>query len=382
MENNPAAGKIYYSKPSITEKEIEYVSDAVRSMSGEKRYEYIDKFENRFREYLGSKFSMATSSCTGAINIALATIGLKQGDEVILADINWIATASPILYFGARPIFVDISPESWCINPKKIEEAITPRTKVIIATHLYGNLAEMDEIMEIARRHNLVVIEDAAEALGSEYGGKKAGSIGDFGVFSFHATKMCTCGEGGMLVTNNEEFSKKARILNDHGRDPKIKKLLFPSIIGYKYKMSSMQAACGLAQLERINELLGKKIEIFQKYKKNLSELPLTMNPQPEHTKNSFWMPTVVFNKSLGISSEELINLFQENRIDARPFFYPLSSLPMFKEMNGNKISHDISSRAINLPSYHDITDEQIEFVCDILKIFLKKGSKVKKTRV
>lgn len=368
--------RIYYSKPSITEREVKYVEDSVRAISGEKRYWYIDEFEKRFQEYLGSKFSMATSSCTGAIVLALAAIGLKPNDEVILADINWIASAVPITYFGAKPVFVDILPDSWCINPEKIEGAITPKTKVIIATHLYGNLAEMDKIMEIARRHNLIVIEDAAEALGSEYKGKRTGSIGDFGVFSFHATKMVTCGEGGMLVTNNEEFSKKARILNDHGRNPEIKKLLFPDRIGYKYKMSNMQAALGLAQLERINELLDKKIKIFHEYKKNLSGLPIEMNPQPEYTKNSFWMPTIVFDKSTGIQSEELINLFQENNIDARPFFYPLSSLPMFREKKENILSYDISSRAINLPSYHDLTNEQIKYVCDLLKNFLKKKEK------
>jgi len=368
--------KIYYSKPSIKENEVKYVEDSVRALSGLKRYEYIDKFEAKFREYLGSRFSMATSSCTGAINLALATIGLKPKDEVILADINWIASAEPITYFGAKPIFVDIRPDSWCINPEKIEKAITPRTRAIIATHLYGNLAEMDRIMEIARRHNLIVIEDAAEALGSEYKGKKAGSIGDFGVFSFHATKMVTCGEGGMLVTNNEEFSRRARILNDQGRNPEIKKLLFSDRIGYKYKMSNMQGALGLAQLERINELLARKIEIFHEYKRNLSGLPIEMNPQPEYVKNCFWMPTVVFNKSLNIHSEELIKLFQENNIDARPFFYPLSSLPMFRVRKENIVSYDVSSRAINLPSYHDLPSEQIKYVCDLLKDFLKNKEK------
>lgn len=371
--------KIYYSKPSVTEKEVKYVEDAVRAIDGERRYWYIDQFEAKFREYLGSGFSLATSSCTGAIILALATIGIKPNDEVILADINWIASAAPITYFGAKPVFIDIMPDSWCINPEKIEEAITPKTKVIIATHLYGNLAEMDRIIEIARKHGLFVIEDAAEALGSEYRGKKAGSIGDFGVFSFHATKMVTCGEGGMLVTNNEEFAKKARILNDHGRNPEIKKLLFPDRIGYKHKMSNMQAALGLAQLERVDELLSRKIKIFQEYKKNLSNLPLKINPEPENTKNSFWMPTVVFDKSLNVHSDELISLFQKNGIDARPFFYPLSSLPMFKEKRENTVSYDIASRAINLPSYHDLSEEQIDYVCNLLRDFLRnremKGS-------
>ncbi|MCS6821115.1 MAG: DegT/DnrJ/EryC1/StrS family aminotransferase, partial [Microscillaceae bacterium] len=211
--------KIPINKPSITKLEISYVHDAIANGWGEKCYDYIYKFENKFASYQQTKYAHATSSCTGAIHLALMAMGVKAGDEVIVPEITWIATAEPILYIGAKPIFVDVLPDTWCIDPQKIEQAITKKTRAIIVVHVYGNVCEMDEIMAIAQKHGLVVLEDAAEGLGSEYKGKKCGSIGDVGVFSFHGTKTMTTGEGGMLVTNNEVIYEKAKVLNDHGRN-------------------------------------------------------------------------------------------------------------------------------------------------------------------
>jgi len=365
--------KIPMARPSITEKEIDYVNDAIRTGWGETCYDYIKKFEDKFKEYIGSKFSLATSSCTGAINLAFATIGLKPGDEVIVSEISWITAVTPITYFGAKPVFVDILKDSWCIDPKKIEEAITDKTKAIMPTNIYGNLAEMDEIMKIAKKHNLYVIEDSAEALGSEYKGKKVGSIGNMGVFSFHGAKTCTTGEGGMLVTDDEELFKKAQTLNNGGR--KVDgKMFYAEIIGYKYKMSNFQAALGLAQIERVKELVERKRQIFYEYQKNLSNLPISMNPEPSYTKNSFWLPTVIFDKSLNINRDELMKFFKEKNVDIRPFFYPTSSMPMFMPNKNNKVAYDIYLRGINLPSYHNITSEEIKFVCDGLRGFLNEN--------
>ena len=251
--------KIAINKPSITELEIGYVNDAIRNGWGSKCYDYIYRFEKQFAQYLGSKFSLATSSCTGAIHLALMSLGIKAGDEVIAPDITWIASIEPILYIGAKPILVDVLPDTWCIDPEKVEAAITKKTKAIIVVHLYGNVVEMDEIMAIAKRHNLPVIEDAAEGLGSEYKGMKTGSIGDIGVFSFHGTKTISTGEGGILVTNREEVFQRAKILNDHGRDPRIGKTFWMAEYGYKYKMSNLQAAMGCAQIERADDLINKK---------------------------------------------------------------------------------------------------------------------------
>ena len=184
---------------------------------------------------------------------------IRNDDEIILADINWIASAAPITYLGAKPIFVDVLEDTWCIDPSKIEAAITPKTKAIIAVHLYGNLCNMDEIMHIAKKYNLFVIEDAAEAIGSIYKGKRAGAIGDFGVFSFHGTKTITTGEGGMFVTNNKSLYEKVNILNSHGRNPKNQKKFWAETIGFKYKNSNIQAAIGCAQMGRIDGLHNKK---------------------------------------------------------------------------------------------------------------------------
>lgn len=363
--------KIYYTKPSITDLEVQYATDAAKNGWGEQCYDYIYKFENLFKEHLGVNHAIATSSCTGALHMGLSALGIKYGDEVILADINWIASAAPITYLGAKPVFVDILADTWCIDPSKIEAAITPKTKAIIAVHLYGNLCDMDAIMAIGKKHGLYVIEDAAEAIGSVYKGKKAGSIGDFGVFSFHGTKTITTGEGGIFVTNNPDLHEKVSILNSHGRNPKNPKQFWAETIGFKYKISNIQAAIGCAQMERINELINKKREIFFEYYKLLSPVDgLSMNPIPteDNTQYGYWMPTIVFDKKIALDRDKLLTLFKEHNIDGRVFFYPLSSLPMFQEKRDNNVSYDIFERAINLPSYHDIDIEDIKNINKLIK--------------
>ena len=365
--------KIPINKPSITELEISYVNDAIANGWGEKCYDYIHRFEKDFAQYQGTNHALATSSCTGAIHLALMALGVKADDEVIIPEITWIASAEPILYIGAKPVFVDVLEDTWCLDPQKVEEAITPKTKAIIVVHIYGNLCNMNEIMAIAKKHNLVVLEDAAEALGSEYYGKKAGSIADAGVFSFHGTKTMTTGEGGILVTNNEAVYEKAKILNDHGRNAKDpeNKMFWMRNYGYKYKISNLQAALGCAQISRIEELVNKKREIFNWYKELLKDIPCQLNPEYENTKNSYWLPTVVFDKSLNFDRNAFFELCKENGIDSRPFFFPLSSLPMFEDRKGNIVSYDIFERGINLPSYHDLLEEEALIVVNIIKKFV-----------
>lgn len=366
--------KIPISKPSITAKEIAYVNDAATNGWGPNCYDYLVKFQKEFASYIDSDFSIATSSCTGAIHLAFLAIGLKKGDEVICPDITWIASVSPITYIGAEPVFVDIEQDSWCIDPKKIEEAITPRTKAIMPVHLYGNVCKMDEIMDIARKHNLYVIEDAAEGLGSEYKGRRCGSIGDIGVFSFHGTKVMTTGEGGMLVTNNKQLYDEALVFNDHGRSQKNPKMFWMEKIGYKYKMSNLQAALGLAQVERMEELVERKREIFFNYKQLLAGVQdIELNSEPIETKNSFWMPTIVLGASYEIDREDLFSYLHENLVDYRPFFYPLSSLPMFQEKKDNRVSYSVSKNAFHLPTFHDMTIEDQKRVVNLVKEYLCK---------
>jgi len=364
---------ILYAKPSITDLEEKYVCDAIKNGWGESCYDYINKFQDSFKKYLHVEYAMATSSCTGAIHIALKTIGIEANDEVIVPDATWIASVAPITYLCAKPVFVDVLESTWCIDPKKIEEAITPKTKAILVVHLYGNMCEMDEIMAIAKRHNLYVIEDSAEAIGSEYRGGKAGSIGDFGVFSFHGTKTITTGEGGMLVTNSNELFEKASILHDHGRDPKIKKTFWAEKVGFKYKISNLQAALGYAQMQRIGELVDKKIEIFNMYESKLSKVEgITMNFEQEYTKNSYWMPTIILDEKLNISRDDFIDYLNNNGIGARPFFYPVSSFPEFNSKNDNFQSYYLSKHGINLPSNFDMIEKDIDFIIEHLKLKLR----------
>lgn len=364
--------KISITKPSITQLEIDYVNDAISNGWGPKCYEYIYLFEKLFPKYLGSSYSLATSSCTGAIHLALMALGVKSGDEVIVPDSTWIASIEPILYIGAKPIFVDVLEDTWCINPEKIENAITSKTSAIIPVHLYGNICEMDEIMKIAKKHDLVVLEDAAEGLGSEYKGKKCGSIGDAGVFSFHGTKTISTGEGGIIVSNNSTFIEKAAILNDHGRDPKIGKTFWMEQYGYKYKMSNLQAAMGCAQIKRADTLIKKKRQVFDWYKEKLSDIPsIKLNKEQEYAINSYWMPTIVFDSNSNINRNELIHFLKSRNIDSRPFFYPLSSLPMFKDQLINKVAYKLGPNGINLPSHNDLTEAEIEEVVDSIKEFV-----------
>lgn len=354
---------IFYTKPSITELEVAYATDAARNGWGDRCYEYITRFEEVFKAHLGVKYAIATSSCTGALHMGLAALGIGPGDEVILADTNWIASAAPVTYLGAKPVFVDILPDTWCINPELAESAITSRTKAIIAVHIYGNLCEMDQLIAIGEKHGIPVIEDAAEAIGSVYHGKSSGSMGKFGVFSFHGTKTLTTGEGGMFVTSDSELYEHVLTLSNHGRTRGQTKQFWPDMIGFKYKMSNIQAAIGCAQMERIEEIIVGKRKIFQNYANRLTGLPITMNPEPPGIINGYWMPTIVADSESGFNRKTLIGVFKENNIDARLFFWPLSMLPMFQHCIKNVISHDIYTRAINLPSYIDLSLNQIETI-------------------
>ena len=360
--------RIHYTKPSITELEVRYATDAAQNGWGDRCYEYINRFEEAFRQHLGVKFAIATSSCTGAIHMGMAALGIGPGDEVIMADTNWIATASPIVHLGAKPIFVDILEESWCLDPALVEQAITPRTKAIVAVHLYGNLCEMDKLLAIGAKYGIPVIEDAAEAIGSVYHGKRAGSMGKFGAFSFHGTKTITTGEGGIFVTNDTELYDRVLTLSNHGRASGQTKQFWPDMVGFKYKMSNIQAAIGCAQLERVEELTLRKREIFSYYRDCLATQPgVSINAEPPDTVNGAWMPTAVFAPETGVIREKLQSAFFEENIDARVFFHPLSSLPMFVAQPTNLVAWNLPGRAINLPSFHEITHVQQRRVIDVL---------------
>ena len=264
---------IPYTKPSITDLELKYATDAAAHGWGERCYDYLNRFEAGFAEHLGVKYAIATSSCTGALHMGMAGLGIGGGDEVILADSNWIASAAPIVRLGATPVFVDILPDSWCLDPELVEAAITERTRAILAVHLYGNLCDMDRLLGLGRKYGIPVIEDAAEAIGSVYHGQRAGSLGRFGAFSFHGTKTITTGEGGMFVTDDEQLYETVLTLSNHGRARGQAKQFWPDMVGFKYKMSNVQAAIGCGQLERVESLVERKRQILDGYRRNLGGL-------------------------------------------------------------------------------------------------------------
>lgn len=362
-------------KPSITSKEIAYVTDAVTHGWGRSCYSYIHRFTEMLKEYFGVSQAWPTSSCHGALHIALMALGVQAGDEVIVPDLTWVGSVVPISWLGARPVFVDSKEGSWCIDPEKIECAITPKTKAIVVVHLYGNLCEMDEIMATAAKYNLPVIEDAAEAVGSEYRGQKAGSIGDIGVFSMHGTKTLTSGEGGAVLTNREDLVDAISIIESQGRRPDKHVMFWVDDIGLKYKMSNMQAALGLAQFERASELIERKREIFFFYSDLLKKIDdCQVNIEQDYVKNSFWQPTIVLGQSWNMTLEKRNNLIDRLNavgIPVRPFFYPVSSLPMYTNFK-NEVAASIFYRGINLPSFFDLTELECRFIVENLKKELK----------
>jgi perosamine synthetase len=361
--------RIDYTKPSISELEIGYVNDAVRNGWGPRCYEYIGRFEQSFKMHLGVKYAIATSSATGALHMGMAALGIGKGDEVILANSNWVASLAPILYLGATPVFVDINENDWCLDPIEVSKLITSKTKAIMAVHLYGNLCDMDELSKIAQKNGIYLIEDAAEAIGSVYKGQRAGSIGDFGAFSFHGTKTMTTGEGGIFVTNDADLYNAVLTLSNHGRDSDQKKQFWADKLGFKYKMSNVQAAIGLGQIERINELIDRKREIFDYYKSNLTIAnKVTINPVFKDRESGYWINNIVFDALSGVKRDDIVKAFDTANIDARVFFWPLSSLPFVNMEVNTPISFDIPNRSINLPSFHDISTAEQDRVISVVR--------------
>lgn len=361
------------SGPWITEKEIAYVTDAVTNAWYENHAQFHERFERAFAAYLGVRHAVSLPSCTSGLHLALAALGIGPGDEVIVPDITWIATAAPVQYVGANVVFADIDRSSWCLSAEAFEAAITPRTRAVIVVDLYGNMPDMAAIREVAKRHGVAVIEDAAEAHGSEQLGRKAGAFGDVGVFSFHGSKTMTTGEGGMLVTDDSEVFARVLTLRDHGRAPGDRHF-FNREVAFKYKMSSMQAALGLAQLERVDELVARKRQIFEWYRAGLADLEIPLNAEAPGTKNTYWMVTAILSK-FGAPKERWMELLRDREIDTRPFFHPLSSIPAYantiaaKEAAArNTVSYEISPWGINLPSGLRLDEVTVSRVCQAVR--------------
>ncbi len=366
MTQIPIAG------PWITQKEIDCVAEATRTAWYANANSYNLRFEQAFSERVNRRFAMSLPSCTSGLHLALAGLGIGPGDEVIVPELTWIATAAPISYVGATPVFADVDRTSWCLDAASFEAHIGPRTKAAIVVDLYGNMPDWDALDAVASRHEIVLIEDAAEAIGSRFRDRPAGSFGVASAFSFHGSKTLTTGEGGMLVTDDATLYRRSLVLRDHGRNPG-DTMFFNNEIGFKYRMSALQAALGLAQLERLDELVARKREIFDWYRARLSKV-VTLNSEAPDVLNTYWMVTVLTDARSGPSKETLIPLLRNAGIDCRPFFYPLSALPAYRDSPStqgasvrNPAAYDIAWRGINLPSGFNMDQRLVERVATAL---------------
>ncbi len=296
-------------EPQLDGNEMEYVMDCIKTNWISSAGQYITRFESEFSKYCDMPFGVACSSGTTAIHLALASMDIGEGDEVIIPDFTLIVSANMVILAGAKPVLVDVDPRTWCIDPKLIEAKITPRTKAIMAVHMYGHPCDMEAILEIAKRHNLYVIEDCAEAHGAEIRGRKAGSCSDASCFSFYGNKILTTGEGGMVVCRDPQLNERMRLLRNQGfQEPRF----VHAVTAFNYRLTNVQAAIGLAQTEKVQEKVDKKRWIAATYNELLSSQPdITLPVEEPWAKNVYWMYGILIDKSFGLSKDELMNAFE-----------------------------------------------------------------------
>ena len=358
------------AEPSLGEEELKNVTEAVKSGWISSKGKFIEEFEQNFSNYCNRRYGVVTSNGTVALHLALKALGIGKGDEVIVPDLTFVAVANTVTYCNAKPVFVDSHPDYWCIDPKKIEEKITSRTKAVIPVHLYGHPCDMDAIMKIAEEHNLYVIEDAAEAHGAEYKSKKVGSYGVVSCFSFYGNKIITTGEGGMCLTNDEELTENMRILRDHGMIPD--KRYWYDVVGFNYRMTNLQAAVGVAQLKKLDEFVDKKRQIARWYAEELKDLKekglIKLHPEMPGAKCVYWMYSILVEDEFGMNRDELVKRLEEKGIETRPFFYPMHVMPIYKNSEGFPVAEEISRKGVNLPSGVSLMEGIIEKVVSTIK--------------
>lgn len=366
-ENTYISGRLVpVSEPVLEGNEQKYLMDALLSTWISSAGKYITDLEQLFSHYCGTSYGVAVSNGTVALHLALAALGIGPGDEVIVPDFTFAATINAVLYTGATPVIVDIEPDSWCISPEEIEKAITPKTKVIIPVHIYGQPCNMDRICQIAQKYGLKVVEDCAEAHGAEFNGEKVGSFGDIGCFSFYGNKIVTTGEGGICVTDNKELEDKMRVLRDHGM--RKTRRFYHDAVGYNYRMTNLQAAIGVAQIERIEEMLAWRSrleDIYQEKLASVGTIELQKRNLPNRNKVT-WMVSVLAARQY---RDKCIDQLKGSGFETRPFFYPLSDMDVYKKyVFSSKISREVAAKGINLPTVKWMTAQDVDQIVLILK--------------
>jgi len=353
--------------PSVTPLEVCYASDAARNGWNTEWKKYLTAFETEFAKYVGAKYAISTSSCTGALQIALHALGIGSGDEVLVPDLTWVASATAIRDVGASPIFVDVELDSWNMDPLKLESKLTSNTKAIVVVHMYGGPARIRQIVEFAEKHGLCVVEDAAPAIGAEYEGKRVGTFGQFGCYSFQGAKLLVTGEGGMIVTDDDDLYVKALKIADQGRNPS--KVFWIDEHGVKFKMSNIQAALGLAQIQRADTNIQMKRRIFQWYNARLGESKfIAMNHEIKNAKSIYWMSSIRLLDDCPVTRDELIQILKLKNIDSRPVFPAISQYPIWdSNQQAQPNAKYIGQTSLNLPSGVALSKAQVDYVCDVI---------------
>jgi perosamine synthetase len=349
------------SQPFISDLDVELLTDAARSTWVSSTGPYLDQFEQMFAEFCGVKHAVTVSNGTVGLHLALVALGVGTGDEVIIPDLTFVATANAVMVAGATPVFADVCRSTYCVDPDSIRRLLSSKTKAIMPVHLYGHPANMAAIMEIARAHKLFVIEDAAESHGASIGTTRAGAFGDCGVFSFYGNKIVTTGEGGAITTNNSDLNARLRHLRDHAMSKDVR--YWHTEVGFNYRMTNLQAALGVAQLKQVDRFIDARREILEWYRARLEPEGVECNPVVD-AKPVNWMVTAVVDGMSRVERNTVISELRETKIDSRPFFFPISMLPMY-EGQRNAVSYELSESGLNLPTFVGLTEQQVSYVCE-----------------
>lgn len=365
------------AEPALIGNEKAYVMDCLDSTWISSNGKYIGRFEAAFAALCQVDHALACNNGTAALHLALRGLDVGPGDEVIVPTLTYIATANAVTYCGARPVFVDSEASTWNIDPDLIEEKITPQTRGIIVVHLYGLPADMDPIMKLARKHGLFVIEDAAQAHGAEYRGQRIGSIGDIATFSFYGNKVITTGEGGMVVTDDDELAARVRQFKGQGMDLS-DRYWFP-MVGYNYRMTNVAAAIGLAQIEKFEWHLSRRREVASQYYQRLGHVPgVVFQVTPPWSRSVHWLTSITLGAEISLPRDDVMRALADVGVDTRPFFYPMHTLPMYLSSAGEDpypIAEHLSSRGFSLPSSAMLSVEDVETISDQLVRILTNGT-------
>lgn len=365
--NKPIFIPIY--QPSLKGNESRYVQECLASSWISSRGQFIDRFEQSFADYLSIAHATSVANGTVALHLALLALGIGPGDEVILPTFTYVACANAIRYTGATPVFVDSLKTTWQIDPQAVANQITPRTKAIMAVHLYGHPCDMTTLVKLSKQHQLFLVEDCAESLGAKYQGRLTGTFGDIATFSFYGNKTITTGEGGMVVTPHTDLLKRCQKLKAQGLSGD--REYWHDCVAYNYRMTNLCAAIGLAQLERLDEMLKRKQELACLYRKGLSHLPITFHEPIGDVIHAYWMCSILLDHS--INRDDIRQQLLANGIETRPLFYPVNTMPMYDRDHPTRfpVATHLGQSGINLPSWPDLNIEQVNFITTTLSEIL-----------